>query len=428
MRKIITILAMLLLAAAALAYDYVPGAPQSKPILLKGGTLYTITNGVLKQTDLLFDNGHITMIGENLDAPADAEIIDVTGKRVYPGLIDAGSVVGLIEIGAVRATDDRSEVGRIHPEVQAHVAYNPDSEIIPSVRISGVTTVLVAPQGGVLSGSSSLINLDGWTWEDAAEKINVGMHLNWPRQGVARAWWMEDSAEQQKKINARNRREMEQAFKDAKVYYHARLTDPTTNIDLRWEALLPVFRHEAPLFVRAGDYRQIEQAVGFARENDIRMVLVGGRDAWMLTDLLRERQIPVVLGRVQSLPRREDEPYDLEYHLPALLADAGVKICFSSGFSATGSRNLPFQAGEAVAFGLSEEDALRGLTLSAAEICGVADSIGSLEIGKKATLFISDGDILDPLGNHVVLEYIEGRQVVLDNKHRELYRKYRVRQ
>lgn len=427
MKRIITIV-ILLLATAVLAHDYLPGAPQSAPILLKGGTLYTITDGVLESTDLLFDNGHITMIGKNLDAPANAEVIDITGKRVYPGLIDAGSVVGLIEIGAVRATNDRSEVGRIHPEVQAHVAYNPDSEIIPSVRVSGVTTALIVPQGGVLSGRSSLINLDGWTWEDAAAKVNVGIHLNWPRQRIVKAWWMEESAEQQKKNNARNRKEMEQAFKDARAYYHARLTDPTMNIDLRWEALMPLFRHEVPLFVRADDYRQIEQALEFARENDLRMVLVGGRDAWMLADLLRDRQIPVVLGRVQSLPGREDEPYDLAYRLPALLADAGVKICFSSEFSATGSRNLPFQAGEAVAFGLSEVDALRGLTLSAAEICSADDSLGSLEIGKQATLFVSDGDILDPLGNHVVLEYIEGKQVVLDNKHRELYRKYRARQ
>ncbi len=426
MKKLI-ILLTLALSMLAMAHDYKPAEPQQKPILLKGGDLYTISSGILEQTDIIFDNGRITEIGKNLTAPPDAEVIDITGKRVYPGLIDGGSVIGLIEIGEVRATDDRSEVGAIHPEVQAHVAYNPDSEIIPSVRVTGVTTALVVPQGGVLSGRSSLMNLDGWTWEDAAEKVDVGVHMNWPRQRVIHAWWMEASPEQQKKDMAENRRKMEDAFAAARSYYVAKQVRPNIAEDERWEAMLPIFRAEKPLFVRADDYRQIEQAISFADENDFHMVLVGGRDSWMLADQLKAKQIPVIVGVVQDLPRSEDDPYDLAYDLPARLARAGVKFCFSSGFSATGSRNLPFQAGQATAYGLSDEDALRGLTLSAAEVLGVANDLGSLDVGKKATLFVSDGDVLDPLGNKVTLEFIDGRKISLENKHRELYRKYQAK-
>lgn len=426
MRKLI-ILIVLAISVAATAHDYKPADPQESPILLKGGDLYTISNGVLRQTDLIFDQGRITEIGKNLSAPPDAEVIDVTGKRVYPGLIDGGSVIGLIEIGEVRATDDRSEVGRIHPEVQAHVAYNTDSEIIPSVRVTGVTTALIVPQGGVLSGRSSLMNLDGWTWEDAAEKIGVGVHMNWPRQRVIHAWWMEASPEQQKKDMAENRRKLDEAFAAARSYYVAKQVKPNLAEDERWEAMLPLFRAERPLFIRANDYRQIEQAINFAEENNFHMVLVGGRDSWMLVDRLKDRQIPVILGHVQALPGSEDDPYDLAYDLPTRLARAGVKFCFSSGFSATGSRNLPFQAGQATAYGLSDEDALRGLTLSAAEILGVANDLGSLDVGKKATLFVSGGDVLDPLGNKVTLEFIDGRQINLENKHRELYRKYQAK-
>ncbi len=426
--KYFLIFTAVLLSAVAVAHDYVPGEKQQNPVMLRGGDLYTISDGVKQQTDLIFEDGRITQIGRDLTPPKDAQVIDISGKHVYPGLIAAQTSIGLIEIGEVRATNDRREIGLVNPDVQTHVAYNPDSEIIPSVRANGITTALIVPGGRLVTGRSSLINLDGWTVEDAAEKLNVGLHLVWPRTRVVTTWWMEKSAEEQKKEMAENRRQLYQVFDDARVYYEARQADPALETDSRWEAMVPVLTGDMPVFVTANDYQQIEQAVSFTREKGLRMILVGGTDAWMLTDLLKEHNIPVILKRTQSLPARSDDGYDLAYRTPVLLAEAGVKFCLSSagayGASATGVRNLPLQAGQAVAFGLPHQEALRAITLSTAEILGVADDLGSLEVGKKATLIVAEGDILDPLTHRVVLEFIEGRQVDLDNKHRELYRKY----
>lgn len=425
-RRLLLIL-MLLGCGTLQAYDEIPGKLPGHPVLFKGGDLYTVANGVMPATDILIDGDKITAIGKDLTAPPDAEVIDVTGQRVYPGLIDPATVLGLIEIDEVRATDDRSEVGRIHPEVQAHVAYNPDSDIIPTIRCNGITTALIVPRGGVIAGRSSLMNLDGWTWEDAGVKLDLGLHVNWPRERILTAWWMQRTAEEQRKDNAENRRQLTKAFADAKAYYLARQAGVDKGLDERWEAMTPLFTGDMKLFINADDYGQIEQAVHFAKDNGFKMILVGGKDSWQLTDLLRENDIPVVLGRVLELPAREDDPYDMAYSVAGILARAGVKICFSSEYDATGVRNLPFQAGEAIAYGLDPETALRAVTLTTAEILGVADQIGSLETGKKATIVVSGGDILNPLTAKVRMVYIDGRPVDLNNRNLELYNKYRTR-
>jgi imidazolonepropionase-like amidohydrolase len=415
----------ILCATTAIAHYLVPGAKQDHPILLKGGDLYTIKNGVLQQTDLLFDQGRISQIGKNLAVPVGTEVIDVTGKRVYPGLIDAATCLGLVEIGEVRATRDANEVGTITPEVQSHIAYNPDSEIIPTVRANGITTALVAPTGGVISGRSSLINLDGWTKEDATEKFNVGLHVNWPSTSTGWSWSDPRPVEEKKKDYAKKLKTLNEAFEDAKAYYLAKKANPNVKVDERWEAMLPVFSKEQTVFINADDVRQITQAVNFAKIWNIKIVIVNGRDSYKAADLLKTNGIPVVYGRTQGLPMREDEDPDISSRVPKLLADAGVKFCLSSSYANSGSRNLPFQAAQAVAFGLAPDQALSALTLSSAEILGVDKDLGSLEVGKKATIVVSDGDILDPLTNKVVHEFIEGRKVDLNNRGRQLYDKYR---
>lgn len=422
--KYIIVATLMLFTGMVMAYDYVPAPKQDKPILLRGGDLYTIANGVMTGTDLLFENGRITAIAKNITPPEGCKIIDVTGKRVYPGLIAPNTTIGLTEIGAVRATNDAREVGRINPDVKSATAYNPDSEIIPTVRANGVTTALIVPSGSLVRGQSSLINLDGWTIEDATEKASVGIHLNWPRVAVVTAWWMEKSAEDQKKEMAENRKALFQLFDDAKAYRTAKKADPKIKKDSRWEAMLPVLEGTKPLFVHADDARAIEQAINFCAESKIRMILVGGTDSWKLSRLLIDNNIPVIFRKVQSLPSREDDPHDLSYKTPAFFADAGIKFCLSNG-SASSVRNLPFQAGQAVGFGLSPEMALRSITLSTAEILGVSDDLGSLEVGKKATIVVSDGDIIDHLGHRVVLEFIAGGEVDLNTKHKELFEKYK---
>jgi len=427
MRSFIVMLAIMIIAASLVAHDYVPGAPQTQPILLKGGDLYTVSDGILPNTDLIFEKGRIVRIGEGLQPPSGAKTIDLTGMRIYPGLIAPLSVIGLTEIGEVHATNDTREVGRVHPEVMGHVAYNTDSEIIPSVRANGVTTALVVPRGGVISGRSSLMNLDGWNYEDAAEKLNVALHVNWPSERLLPPWETEKTPEEQKKEKVVDRKRLADAFDDAKAYSLAKRANPNIERDARWEAMLPIFTREMPLFITANDCRQIEQAVAFAKKNGFRIVIAGGREAYRAIDLLRDANIPVILERTHTLPMRADDDYDISYRSPKLLHDGGVKFCFSTGFGATGTRNLPLQAGQAVAFGLSKAEALRGITLTTAEILGVQADLGSLEVGKKATLIVSEGDILDALTARVVLEFIEGREVDLSNRHTEMYEKYRSR-
>jgi len=419
-------LLLTLAACTAMAHDYVPGAKQSQPILLKGGTLHTISSGVLENTDLLFDAGVITQIGSDIAAPGNALVIDVTGKQVYPGLIALGTTLGLIEIGSVRSTDDISEVGLITPEVQSQMAYNPDSEIIPTTRSNGVAYAQIVPGGPLIRGRSCLLNLDAWTKEDAAVKLATGLHISWPRASIVTAWWERRSPEEQREAMARNLNELRQAFDDAQAYRLAREADPKTPVDARWEAMLPALKGELPVFIHASDYRQLEQAVAFCRERSLRMVLMGGDDAWRLTDQLVANDIPVVYFDTHGLPPRQDEPYDQAFSVPRLLHEAGVKFCLALG-GATGVRNLASAGAQAVAFGLPADAALRAMTLTPAEILGVDDRIGSLEVGKQATIIVSDGDIMDHLTHRVTHMFIDGRTVNLDDKHKELYRKYRAK-
>lgn len=414
------------------AHDYVPGEPQKTPVLLRGGDLHTVTQGVLKNTDILFEHGRITQIGKNLKVPEGTKIIEVTGKQVYPGLIAAYSILGLIEIGAVRATLDQEEVGGVTPEVQAHIAYNPDSEVIPTIRSNGITTVLVVPQGSLFTGRSSLLNLDGWTHEDAMEKMNVGLHLTWPPVVPQKHWWVEKTEEEQNQEIAKKLKTLIQTVEQAKRYFLAKQANPLIEKDSRWEAMIPLFTREMPLMIYAEDVRQIEMALDFTEEHQLRMILVGGYDAWKIASRLKESKIPVILRRSTNLPRSEDDDYDLSYRLPALLQSAGVQYCISfasdDNYPPWGNcwdiRNLPFLAGHAVAFGLTPEEALCSITLSPAKILGVDKDLGSLEVGKKATLVVSEGDILDPITHQISLEFIEGRLVDLNNRHKELFRKY----
>lgn len=417
------LLAIVLLTAAVYGHDYVPGEPQSQPILLRGGDLYTVANGVMSATDLLFDKGRIVQIGKNLTPPDNCRVIDVSGKRVYPGMIDGCTTLGLIEIGEVRATNDQAEVGQTTPEVAAWVAYNPDSEILPSVRANGITTALVVPDGSLIRGRSSLMNLDGWTREDAAEKSVVAVHMSWPRTRIITAWWMQQSAEEQQKQIDEDRRALKQVFDDARAYATAKAVNPALDIDERWEAMLPLFSREMPLVIHADDAAQIEEAVAFGQRENLRIILAGAREAYLQLDLLKKYDIPIILTSTYRTPMREDDDYDTPYALAGMLEKAGIRFCIAS-FSYTGSRNLPFQAGMAHAFGLSLEGALRSVTLSPAEILGVAEDLGSLEVGKKATLIVSEGDVLDHIGHNVTMEFIGGAAVDLNNKQKELYEKY----
>jgi len=415
------------LAQGVPAHDQVPGKAQHRPVLLRGGDLYTVSGGILPATDLLFERGGITRIGTDLVAPEGAEIIDVSGSRVYPGIIAPQSTLGLIEIGAVRATNDRAEVGSVTPEAAAHIAYNPDSELIPTVRSHGITTAQITPTGSLLRGRSFLTQLDGWTKEDSAVRLVDAVQVRWPSSTFRVGWWVEVSREEQREAMVEQRRRLRRAFEQARAYFVAReAAEPDQKTDLRWEAMLPLFRGELPVFIEANDYRQIADAVEFAREFGVRMVLVGGKESYKLTAVLKENDIPVIVGTTSTLPTRRDDAYDIAFRLPAMLHEAGVRFCIAQiTWGAWDVRNLPFQAGQAVAHGLPADVALRSITLSTAEILGIDEDQGSLEVGKEATLFVSGGDVMDPSGQQVTTMFIRGRRVDLDNRHKELYRKYR---
>lgn len=425
MKKILTTVIAATLSVAASAHDMVPGDKQSQPILLQGGTLHTVTQGVQSNTDILFENGKITAMGANLTAPENARVIDVTNKHVYPGLIALDTTLGLIEIEAVRATNDTQEVGSITPEVSGHTAYNPDSEVIPTVRYNGITHAEIVPQRNVIAGRSSLLQTDGWTFEDAAEALNVGLHVNWPRAGLNTAWWERRSPEEQRKANAEALQKLKKAFIDAKAYYDAKQANVLNGTDVRWEAMTSLFAGTSKLFVHAHDKRQMEQAIEFAKEWGFELVLVGARDAWRIADKLAAEGITVVYGEPYGLPTRHDEAYDQAYATPAALAAAGVNFALAYSTGYWDIRNLAFAAGNAVSYGLAKDQALAAITIKPAEVMGVADKIGSLEVGKNASLFVSEGDVMDHLGQRVELMFIDGAQVDLNNRHNQLYQKYR---
>lgn len=414
------------------ASDEIPGAPQQRPIALVGGTIHTVSGPTIEGGTLVFDNGTVTQVGKSdgVKIPPSAKQVDVKGKHVYPGLFDAHTNIGLVEINAVRATRDHAETGSINPNVKANVAVNPDSELIPVTRSNGVLLAVTAPTGGLIAGKSAVLQLDGWTYEDLTLKPDVGLQVNWPNMKPVVDWWVEKSPKEQLKERDEALTKLQNVFDDARAYERARTSAPSQHaFDVRLEALLPVLDGKLPLIVRADDLQQIQAAVAFAVNERVKLILFGGFDAPHCAELLKKHDVPVILSAVYRLPRRRHDDYDAAYTLPSRLQKAGIKFCISGSgrFGASNARNLPYHAATAAAFGLSRDEALKAITIYPAEILGVADRVGSLALGKDATLFVADGDILEA-PTHVELAYVQGREVELNDKHKRLWRKYQQKQ
>ena len=411
-----------------LSSDQIPAPNQDHPILIQGGTIHTISHGILENADILFVDGKITSVGHNLDIPAEAEIIDASGQHVFPGLISAGSTLGLQEIGAVRATRDYAEVGAVNPNVRANVSYNPDSELIPITRSNGILLALSVPRSGLISGTSSLMMLDGWTWEDATLMHPVGLHLFWPSMNIPKPKPGKQKEKKDKDSRLKSIQKIDDLIQESRAYAQLKITEsPSFKHDLRLEGMLPVITGDIPMFIHANEVRQIEAAVYWAERQSVKMVLVGGKDSWRVTQLLKDREIPVIYTQTHSTPMRRFEQYDQAFITPSQLYAAGVKFCISnseSPFQTPHIRNLPYHAAKAASYGLSWKEALRSITLSTAEILGVEDQVGSLEASKDATFFIADGDILD-IRTQVNMAFVQGRRVDLSDRHKTLYSKYR---
>jgi imidazolonepropionase-like amidohydrolase len=419
---------VLVLTTIARASDNIPAKPETQAILFTNAEIHTVSGDVVHNGQLLIDKGRIVAIGQAVDASAGVQRVDCSGKRIYPGLIDSNSELGLVEIDAVRATRDQSEAGSINPNAHAEVAVNPDSELIPVARSNGVLLALVAPGGGVISGTSGLVQLDGWTWEDMTLKSPIGMHVNWPSMSPRRGWRFREPDRDQLKKRDDDLKIIRDAFESARAYRTARsgssaaTTQP--DFDARWEAMMPLLDGKMPLIVEANDQQQIQSAVAFAVNQKLRLIILGGYDAPRCAELLKKYDVPVIVDGVQRLPTRRGDAYDDAFTVPARLKEAGVRFCIAANRSASMARNLPYHAATAAAFGLSPEDAVKSITLWPAQILGVSDRVGALEVDKDATLIVCDGDILEE-PTHVERAFIQGREIDLTNKQTRLYDKYR---
>ncbi|MFQ5752976.1 MAG: amidohydrolase family protein [bacterium] len=427
----VIVFTMILFTLNLVASDQIPAPKQDHPIALVGGTIHTVSGANIENGIVLFDHGKITALGKNVDLPAGTESINIQGKHVYPGLIASNTALGLVEIGAVRASRDYAELGDIKPNVRAEAAINPDSELFPVTRANGITLTLSAPTGGVISGTSALIMLDGWTWEDMTLKAPVGLHVHWPRMGVSRSPWVTTSEKEQLKQRDEHIQKLRDAFAEARAYLKAKQAEtqkgvPYHDTDIRWEAMIPMLKKEAPVFVHADEIRQIQAAVDWATEENINMILVGGRDAWRLTDVLKAKNIPVIIGGVLNTPMRRWEAYDTPFTVANKLYKAGVQFCIGFNFEAAHARNLPYHAAMAAAYGLPKDEALKSITLYPAQILGVEDQVGSIEVGKDATIIVTNGDPLE-IRTQVEKEFIQGRIIDLTSKHTQLFEKYKTK-
>jgi len=423
---------------AALAFGFGDRLRALETVLLKGATVHTISGETYSPGEVLVRDGKITAVGPNVSS-AGAVTVDLTGQHLYPGLILLDSVLGLTEISAVRATGDMSEVGDYTPDVESWIAVNPDSELIPVTRANGIAYFEPVPLGSVVSGQSGLMVVDGWTSEQMVFKKPLALHVFWPEfdldtsdkpAGKTKPKSLEDQAkERQAKVQA-----TVDFFEEAKAYATARAAAaqgraPAPQHVPAWEAMLPYVRGELPVMVHADEIRQIRSALAWAGTNHYRVVLVGGRDAAMAAKALAAARIPVIYSQTFTLPTRDTEAYDVHFAAPAVLHRAGVPVAFSVGprpFDAPLARNLPYSAAQAVAFGLPPDEALKGLTLYPAQFAGVSERLGSIEVGKEATLCATDGDILD-LRAHVRHLWLHGQEVSLENRQTRLYEKYRRR-
>ncbi len=416
-----------LLLGTILAYGQAnisPAPAQSKPIVITNATIHVGNGQVINNGYIAFDKGKITAIGEGA-APntGGVEVIDATGKQLYPGFICPITTLGLVEIEeGARGTVDDYEIGALNPNVRSIIAYNTDSKVIPTVRSNGILLAQPTPSGDLISGQSSVVQLDAWNWEDAAYKTDIGIHMDWPvirppsrRRPPAGGTPEESPAERTlKALDA-----IYSLFAEAKAYSEAK---PAV-INLRFEAMKGLFDGSKKLFVNANGAKEIIQAVTFAKKMGISEVIVGGAESYLVTSLLKDNNVPVILRETQTLPDKEDDDVYLPYKLPKILQDAGVTYGLT-GIGFWRQRNLPFEAGQACGFGLTKEQAISMITMNNAKILGIDKTTGTLEVGKDANLFISKGDALDMITLDVETAFIQGRNINLDNLHKQLYRKF----
>lgn len=397
-----------------------PGAVQSEKFWIMAGTLHLGNGKFYNNASIRFDKGIITAIDTSHATKDFPDHVIVLAKHVYPGLIAPNTTIGLNEIDAVRSTRDYNEVGENNANIRSIIAYNTDSKVTPTIRSNGILLAQITPSGGSISGNSSIVQLDAWNWEDAAVKTDDALHLNWPRMSQQRGFRDEGDAEKlqvDKEIRA-----LDEIFSNAKTYCSSK---PEV-LNLKLEAFRDVFSGKKKVFIHTDGAREMISAVQFMQRYNITPVIVGGDESFLITKFLRDNKVAVILIRTHNLPSLPEDDIDLPYKLPKILNDSGVLYCIAD-VGAWQQRNLPFQAGTAVAFGITREQALMAITKNTAEILGIDKNYGTLEIGKSATLIISEGDILDMKTSKVTRAWIDGREINLDNSQKQLDKKFRAK-
>ena len=401
-----------------------PAPPQKEAISIDGATAHLGNGEVLENALIMFEEGKLTFVGSAMTKIArKGTVIKGKGKHVYPGIIAPCKALGLTEVNAVRASNDQDEIGELIPHVRSLIAYNAESQVVESMRPNGVLLGQVTPQGGRISGTSSIVQFDAWNWEDAAVKVDDGIHMHWPNSFRRGRWWMgEPRGYQPNKEYAKQLDKIQSFLKNAEAYSTAQ----NGELNPAFSAMQGVFNGTQKLYLYADGEKEIIDAITTAKENGVReVVLVGGYHAYKITDFLKENKVPVLVQFTHNLPALDDEDYDLPYKLPKLLSDAGILVAIQNGNTSNfQTRNLPFYAGQVVGQGLDKEKALQMITGNSARILGIADNYGTLEVGKSATLFVSKGDALDMRGNQLTHAFIDGRALSLETHQTELWKRY----
>ncbi len=432
MKNIITIIFATFSFAVYAQETMHPSPAQNKAIIITNATVH-VGNGIVKEnTSVVFENGKIIFVGIATanSGFSGATVIDGTGKHVYPGIIAASTNLGLVEVGSVHATQDFSELGEVNPSISSLEAYNTDSKVINTLRTNGVLLAHIVPQGGSISGTSSVVQLDAWNWEDAAYKAYNGIHYNMPslvnRADPFAAFRRRGGASVDVDIIKQGIERIESSrvfFREAKAY----LSDAThKQTNLKYEAVKGLYNQTQTFFVHCNGVKEMIMAIDFAKEFGFKLCIVGGNESWMIADVLKSNNTSVILNEPHSLPDTEDDAVDQPYKTGAALQKAGVTFTISIP-DFWQQRCLPFQAGTMAAYGLTKEEALTAITLNAAEILGIDNTTGSIEKGKDANILISSGDILDMKTSNVTNAFIQGRQIDLNNKQTDLYKRYKYK-
>ena len=411
-----------------------PVPPQRERIALRGATIHTVTNGVIQNGTIIFEAGKIIAVGANVAIPAGTKIVDVTGKHIYPGLIDAYSTVGISEIGAIEMSNDVNEIGDFNANVHTDVAVNAESRHIGTSRNQGVLTTITTPGGGLISGMSSAMALEGWSWEEMSLESAAALNVNWPNPSQGRggrfggAGGGGPAGGNQSTYEARVQ-QLKNYFAEARAYRDAVAAKEQVRTDARYMAMIPALDRKIPVVVSANSASQINDAITWAKQENLKLIIRGGDDAIHVAARLKAENIPVILTTTMDAPNRDHEGFDEAYSRAAKLHKAGVKFAISGGSGSLYTDRLPYEAGVAVAFGLPEEEAIKAVTINAAEFMGLADRLGSLEPGKQATFLITTGTPIDMTSN-ILQAYIQGREIDMMDIQKHFFEKYmeKVRQ